>query len=70
MENKEIRVYKINTFDFEFDTYEFDTSPTQWGNEKFIQEAEIQGGVYTLKGFEEAFNNQEVSADIDFIRIL
>lgn len=65
MENKEIRVYKINAFDFEFNT-----SPTQWSNEKFIQEAEIQGGVYTLKGFEEAFNKQEVSADIDFIRIL
>lgn len=64
MKNKEIRVYKINTFD-----YEFDTSPTQWSDEKFIREAEIQGGVYTLKGFEEAFNWQEVSTVMDFIRI-
>lgn len=65
MENKEIRVYKINTWDLEDDT-----SPTQWSDEKFIQEAEIQGGVYTLKGFEEAFNREEVSTEIDFIRIL
>lgn len=64
MKNKEIRVYKINTFD-----YEFDTSPTQWSDEKFIREAEIQVGVYTLKGFEEAFNWQEVSTVMDFIRI-
>lgn len=65
MENKETRVYKINIFDFEYDD-----SPTQWSNEKFIREAEIQGGVYTLKGFEEAFNSEEVSTAIDFIRII
>lgn len=64
MENREIRVYKINTSD-----YEFDTSPTQWSDEKFIREAEIQGGVYTLKGFEEAFNSKKVSTIMDFIRI-
>ena len=65
MENKEIRIYKINTFDLEYDA-----SPSQWSDEEFIREAEIQGGVYTLKGFEEAFNREEVSAEIDFIRIL
>lgn len=65
MENKEKRVYVINAFD-----YEFDDSPTQWSDEKFIREAEIQGGVYTLKEFEEAFNNEGVSTIMEFIRIV
>lgn len=67
MENKEIRVYTINVFDCDCG---FDDSPTQWGNERFIREAEIQGGVYTLKGFEEAFNDEEISSIMVFIRIL
>jgi hypothetical protein len=31
------------------------------GDEEFIEESERQGLVYSLKGFEEAFNNSSIS---------
>jgi hypothetical protein len=61
----EIRVYVVDT-----DNYEFDTSPKTWDDEKFMNEAEIQGKVYTLQGFQEAFNLEEITSAIDVIRII
>jgi hypothetical protein len=61
----EIRVYVVDTYN-----YEFDTSPKTWDDEKFMNEAEIQGKVYTLQGFQEAFNLEEINSAIDVIRII
>lgn len=63
MEN--IRVYLVNV-----DQYEFNTNLKTWDDDKFISEAEIQGNVYTLKGFERSFNTGEVSTDNCIIRVL
>ena len=64
METKEIKVYLID-----IDNYEFEEVPTVWKDEKFISEAEIQGNVFSLKGFQEAFNNEELNLQ-SYIRIL
>jgi hypothetical protein len=64
METKEIRVYLID-----IDNYEFEEVPTIWEDEKFISEAEIQENVFSLKGFQEAFNNEELNLQ-SYIRIL
>jgi hypothetical protein len=39
-------------------------------NEKFIREAERQGTVYTQDSFVEAFNDNYVSADTQYLRII
>jgi hypothetical protein len=42
-----------------------------WANEKFIHEAEKRGTVYSIKGFERAWNNGEVDyCDFTYMRIL
>lgn len=61
----ETRVYIVDV-----DNYEFDESPKQWSDEKFMSEAEIQGNVYSLQGFQNAFNNEEISTAIDVIRFI
>ena len=48
------RVYAI-------DLYEIDKSVTDLTDDEFIDIAEQQGYVWTLEGFEKAFNNEEVS---------
>ena len=61
----ETRVYVVNVED-----YEFNDSPRSWGDERFMSEAEIQGGVYTLNGFQEAFNDETVNSSVEFIRFI
>jgi len=61
----ETRVYVVDTYN-----YEFDDTPENWEDEKFISESEIQGRVYTLQGFQEAFNLEEINSSIDVIRII
>lgn len=61
----ETKVYVVNTND-----YEFDDSPRTWDDEKFMTEAEKQGSVYSLKGFQEAFNDEEINSAVDIIRII
>jgi hypothetical protein len=39
-------------------------------DETFIAEAEVQGGIYTLKRFEEAYNEETISTTNTIIRIL
>lgn len=48
------RVYAI-------DLYEIDGSVIDLTDEEFIDIAEHQGRVWTLEGFEKAFNNDEIS---------
>jgi hypothetical protein len=61
----ETKVYLIDTYN-----YDFDTNPTDWSDEQFMNEAESQGTVYSLKGFEDAFNNEQISEINMFIRFI
>lgn len=62
----ETRVYVIDTFDLDIDVV-----PTSWDDERFMSEAESQGGVYTLEGFQEAFNRDDtINSGVDFIRFI
>ena len=47
----EIRIYLVD-----YCNHEFDSDPSEWDDEKFISEAEIQGNVYSLEGFQESWN--------------
>lgn len=66
-----IKVYIIDMFDYE-DFYEDDgaTHPLALNDEEFIDVAETQGNVYTLEGFQIAFNEDEVSSSNSYIRII
>lgn len=59
----ETRVYVINT-NFS-DCFAIDLS-----DDEFIELAEEQGRVYTIQGFQEAFNSQEISTIADVIRFI
>lgn len=59
---KEIKVYGIDVSDIDIDVLSFN-------DEQFMDEAEQQGLVWSLKGFEGAFNNEEIPYDV-FIRII
>ena len=59
-----LRIYFVDVIN-----YDFDTLPSTWSNERFVSEAEIQGNVYSVEGFVEAFNNDEIHSECGFIRI-
>lgn len=61
---KEKRIYLVDDYN-----YEFETSPFNWDDEKFISEAEIQGNVYSLEGFEKAWNDRSLLSNYT-IRII
>jgi hypothetical protein len=44
--------------------------PNTTSDEKFMDEAERQGSVYSLHGFQEAFNGDEITSNNTFIRII
>lgn len=60
---KEFRVYVVDVDVFE-NVDEFIT------NEKIMEIAESTGRVYSLNGFQVAFNNLEVNTNTDLIRII
>jgi hypothetical protein len=62
--DKETRVYVV---DIDQTEDEFNNVVT---DDVFMDEAEKQGSVYTLNGFQEAFNNNEVSTENAFIRFI
>jgi hypothetical protein len=47
-----------------------DFSCNQCSNEEFINEAERQEMIYSLEGFQKAFNLSEVNTEIHFIRFI
>ena len=64
---KEFRVYVVDVDDLESDTElpgheDFDP-------ELFMQKAEECGNIYTLKGFQNAFNNKEVNTEYELLLI-
>lgn len=62
---KEIRVYVVNC-----DLYDGDEFVMALSNEAFMAIAEEQGTVYSLAGFEWAFNDERISEANSVIRIL
>lgn len=62
---KETKVYLIND-----NNYTGTKHTNALTDEEFMDIAEEQGNVYSLKGFEEAFNNDDVSSVCEYIRIL
>ena len=59
----ETRVYVIEEDKSDFDVKQFD-------DETFMTLVEKQGRVYTLQGFQEAFNLEEINSAIDVIRFI
>lgn len=60
----ETRVYVVDTFNI---------GKKEWDNltdEEFMHLAEESGNVYSVKGFQEAFNMEEVNSEIDIIRFI
>lgn len=63
-QQSETRVYVIDTFN---------VRERNWNDltdEEFIGIAENWGRVYSLKGFQEAFNSQDINTEIDVIRFI
>jgi hypothetical protein len=60
---KEIRVYVLNCQDICKGHWEFT-------EEEWINECEKQRGVYTLEGFQRAFNEEEINSSINVIRFI
>lgn len=60
------RVYVINCNDTDFD---FRTFESEGDEESIMQEAERLGSVYSLEGFQEALNDEELILDNSFILI-
>ena len=64
--NSETRVYVVDLGDARVD----DVDVQGLTNEEFQFEAEEQGRVYTLDGFAEAFNSEEINSNTDIIRFI
>lgn len=68
---KEVKVYAINIYDLEQSVRDAidNIGWNQVADWEFMDMAEEQGNVWSLSGFEEAFNNVEIATDIFCIRI-
>ena len=68
---KELRVYVINVDDVDFEKeMPVNTAVSELSDKKFIEIAERQGSVYTLQGFQNAFNNENINSSADIIRFI
>lgn len=61
----ETRVYVINT-----DIQSSGVFYQRMTDKEFMDEAELQGTVYTLENFVNAFNNEEINTDTDVIKTI
>ena len=61
----ETRVYALDTQDISVDKGFEELTEEEW-----VVECERQGGVYSLQGFQRAFNEEEINTSIDVIRII
>lgn len=66
----ETRVYVVNIDEFDMDTEVARPGAEDFDEELFIERAEEEGRVYTLSGFQEAFNNEQISDVCDYILIV
>ncbi len=62
-QQSETRVYVV-------DTIASDCFANDLKDDEFMDLAEEQGRVYTLQGFQESFNLEEINSSIDVIRII
>lgn len=62
---KEIRVYVVNVWDSENYFHNAYVS-----DERFMEIAEKQGSVYSLKGFEIAYNTENIDSSSTYIRFI
>lgn len=67
-----MKVYAVNVYELQEDVKDsIDvvgwSSVPDW---EFMDMAEEQGNVWSLAGFEEAFNNVEIATDMFYIRII
>jgi hypothetical protein len=60
--NKEIRVYVLETSKY--------NQALLWENEMFMRIAEQDGSIYTLEGFQRAFNEEEIDSRYCLIRFI
>ena len=68
---KELRVYVINIEDVDFETQmPVNTTIEELSDKDFIEIAEEQGLVYTLNGFTQAFNNENINSSTGIIRFI
>lgn len=65
-QQSETRVYVLDTADFGDQTKHY----SELTDDEFQTLAEKQGRVYTLEGFQEAFNFEEINSAIDVIRFI
>ena len=63
--DKEIRVYVLDCQDISIDKGYKELTEKEW-----MEECEKQGRVYTLEGFQRAFNEEEINSSIDVIRFI
>ena len=61
---KEMRVYVIDTYLIE------EENAINYTDNDFMEVAERLGTVFTLKGFENAFNSEELNTHVDYIRFI
>lgn len=61
----ETRIYVLNTQDISIDKGFEELTEEEW-----IAECEKQGRIYSLQGFERAFNKEEISTFTDVIKII
>ena len=61
--SKELRVYVV-------DANLLEVSYEELTDGEFVQEAENQGNVYSLVGFQEAFNDGEIDASVEVLRVI
>lgn len=66
---KEIRVYVLECGVDTGDDFEFRKLEKAGDFEAIMNEAELRGSVYSLAGFQEAINSEELSLDNSFIYI-
>ena len=69
----ETRVYVVKNIDsigLMSDILIDDKHYTDLTDEEFMTLAEEDGTVYTIQGFQEAFNNEEINSAIDVIRFI
>jgi hypothetical protein len=62
---KEIRVYVLDCQDISIDKGYKELTEKEW-----MDECERQGRVYTLEGFQRAFNEEEINSSIDVIKFI
>ena len=62
---EEIRVYLVDFYNYNLGDGVYD-----WDDERFISEAEKQGTVYTIVGFQYAYNEGDINGENSYIRII